>query len=249
MNTKFKQKKIALFGSTGRMGKAIFGLAEGSNFQIGVSIDLDTNKETIKKGLSQCDVAIEFINAPEKSVENALLCLEYKIPLIIGTTGHSSDDLKQIEKISKNIPILLTSNTSIGINLIMELVKKASEFLDDTFDTEIIEAHHRNKIDSPSGTALSILDTINKTKNEKNKNVFGRKGKSLRKKGEIGIHAVRGGLITGEHEVRFVSDFEEISISHRAFDRKVFAKGALRAASFIINQKPGFFTMKDVING
>jgi 4-hydroxy-tetrahydrodipicolinate reductase len=252
--------KIALFGAQGRMGKSIISLCNenpDSEFLIQGLIDKNFSENQISEILGNCNAALEFIDNPEDSVITASLCAAHRIPLLIGTTGHSEQITGELKNISKTIPLMVTSNTSKGIALLINLIKKTVSTIDTSFDIEIIESHHKNKLDSPSGTALKILDSISKsaqnnhantnTKNSFYSPVFGRQGKNKRQNNEIGIHSIRAGSIIGNHSVKFTNDYEEITISHKALDRTLFARGALDCIKFLYNKKPGFYTMEDML--
>lgn len=191
------------------------------------------------------DVIIDFSHF---SKLNDLLdrCAERNYPLVIATTGYSGETLEKIVETSKKIPILLSSNTSLGINAINSILEKLVPRLEENFDIEIIEKHHNKKIDSPSGTAITLLETIQNSLHEKYDVVYGREGMAKREKKEIGVHAVRGGTIVGEHTIIFAGEDEIIEISHKALSKKIFAVGALKCADFIIGKQPRLYTMKDI---
>ena len=191
------------------------------------------------------DVVIDFSHF---SKLNDLLdrCAERNYPLVIATTGYSGETLEKIVETSKKIPILLSSNTSLGINAINSILEKLVPRLEENFDIEIIEKHHNKKIDSPSGTAITLLETIQNSLHEKYDVVYGREGMAKREKKEIGVHAVRGGTIVGEHTIIFAGEDEIIEISHKALSKKIFAVGALKCADFIIGKQPRLYTMKDI---
>lgn len=171
-----------------------------------------------------------------------------KIPLVIATTGYSDEIYGKIVETSKNIPILLSSNMSLGVNLMQDILEKIVPILYGNYDIELIEKHHNKKVDSPSGTAKTILDVIEKGCNEKMERVYGREGIKKREKNEIGVHVVRGGTIVGEHSVMFCGNDEIIEIKHTALSKRIFGMGALQASKFLINQKAGLYGMKDIFN-
>ncbi|HZK01828.1 MAG TPA: 4-hydroxy-tetrahydrodipicolinate reductase [Anaerovoracaceae bacterium] len=170
---------------------------------------------------------------------------EYPVPLIMGTTGFTDGQIKKIETISDQIPVVYASNFSAGIALVRRFLKEARTALGDGFDIEIIEKHHRRKVDSPSGTAITLLNEVD-PQNEFVR-TYGREGMGGRSR-EIGIHSVRGGNIAGEHTIIFAGDDEVIEITHRAGSNIVFAKGAIQAVRFIQNKKPGLYDMVDVLS-
>jgi len=175
-------------------------------------------------------------------------CLKHKTPVVLATTGYDQEQLARIDEAARQIPVFFSGNMSLGIALLRALAKKAALVLGDAFDVEIVEAHHNRKLDAPSGTALMLYDAVKDAYDDPRTAVHGRHGRdSKRQKGEIGIHALRGGTVTGEHEVCFFGPSERIKVSHSAENRSVFAAGALRAAAFLADQKPGMYTMDDVV--
>ena len=174
-------------------------------------------------------------------------CKKNGARLVMGTTGLSDDEFSLLRGASAAIPIFYSGNMSLGVSLQMELVKKAAAMLGDEFDIEITERHHRKKLDSPSGTALMLATALNEKFNDPRTLQFGRHGANRRGKNEIGVHSIRGGTITGEHDVEFFGTDEAISISHRAYSRRIFGLGALRAAQFILHQEPGLYDMRDLL--
>jgi len=191
------------------------------------------------------DIIIDF------SVPIATMCmLEYasqnNIPVVIATTGFSEEDNKKIEEYSKNLPIFKSANMSFDINLMSKILSEVAKALPNT-DIEIVEAHHNRKIDSPSGTALLLADSINKATNNKFTYEFDRHNKrTKRSKNEIGFSSIRGGNIVGEHSVMFIGENETFEITHKAYSRAVFADGAIKAAHFLVNKPNGFYTMNDL---
>ena len=182
-------------------------------------------------------------------IDNILnYCNANKIPAVLCATGYTAEQVDKIKIESEKFAIFRSGNMSLGVNVLIDLVKKASEALD-LFDVEIIEKHHNNKVDAPSGTALMLADAVKEVDSDKF-NLYGREGIcGKRNTKEIGIHAVRGGNIVGEHDVIFAGNFETVTISHQATDRSVFAEGAVKAAKYIVNKKVGLYNMSDVING
>ncbi|MDQ3791352.1 MAG: 4-hydroxy-tetrahydrodipicolinate reductase, partial [Actinomycetota bacterium] len=175
--------------------------------------------------------------------------LAYGRPAVIGTTGLSDEQLSRVEEAAKNVPIVLAPNMSVGVNLVREMVRELAEKLGTGYDVEIVEAHHRNKVDAPSGTALLLARAAaeGRRKNLEDLAVYGREGRSPREEGEIGIHALRGGAVVGEHRVIFLGAGEEVEVTHRALSRRTFANGALRAARFVAGARPGLYSMRDVL--
>ena len=247
--------KILISGANGRMGKKVkeaSDLNEFSTAVCGIDIACDFSNpnfpiyDSFDKVKEQVEVVVDF-SAP--ACLNAVLdyCLKNNCPAVLCTTGYSELDIEKINSASKKIAIFRSGNMSLGVNLIIDLVKKATATLYG-FDIEIIEKHHNQKVDAPSGTALMLADAAKEVMPEKEYN-YGRQGIcGKRDKKEIGIHAVRGGTIVGEHDVIFAGNYETVTISHQATDRSVFANGAIAAANFIAGKKNGLYNMSDVIN-
>ena len=192
------------------------------------------------------DVIIDF-SRPDALDMNLAYAREKNIPLVIATTGFANDGKKTIVEAAKSIPIFMSANMSLGVNLQIELAKTAATFLGESFDIEIIEKHHNQKVDAPSGTALAIAEKINEAFADLKEFVYGRHPESEKRDREIGIHAVRGGTLSGEHDVLFIGKDETIEINHIAQSRQIFAFGALRAARFMIGKRAGLYNMNDII--
>ncbi len=190
------------------------------------------------------EVLIEF-TTPEATVEH----LSYGKPRVIGTTGLSEEQVAKVERAAQSVPVVLAPNMSIGVNLLHGIVREISAKLGEGYDVEVVEAHHRNKKDSPSGTALFLARAAaeGRGKDLDEVAVYGREGVSPRQEGEIGIHALRGGAVVGEHRLIFYSGGEEVEVTHRALSRRTFADGALRAATFVADAQPGLYSMSDVL--
>ncbi|MDP0487913.1 MAG: 4-hydroxy-tetrahydrodipicolinate reductase [Fusobacterium sp. JB021] len=223
---------------TGAMGKVVSDLLkEEENLNVSGFADELTNE----KG----DVIIDFSHF---SRLNSLLeyARENKIPLVVATTGYDDNTLNKLKDFSKEIPILLSSNMSLGVNLMQDVLKKIVPILYDKYDIEVIEKHHNKKVDSPSGTAKTILEVIEEGCKEKMKEQYGREGIKKREENEIGVHVVRGGTIVGEHSVLFCGNDEIIEIKHTAMSKKIFAEGAITAAKFLSDKPAGLYSMKDI---
>ncbi len=249
-----KMTKIIITGCSGKMGASIINAAalrDDITIAAGVDIAAPKNADFIyaqKLSELECDAdaIVDFSNP-------ALLdeLLEYaqakKLPAVICTTGFSEEQRNKIKKASENIPVFYSGNMSLGINLITELAKKAAAVFGDSFDVEIVEQHHNQKLDAPSGTALMIADAISQVRDE-TEYVYDRHSyRKKREKKEIGIHSIRGGSIVGEHEVIFAGQDEILTISHSARSKTVFAVGALNAAVFLKGKKPGMYDMSDLL--
>ena len=193
------------------------------------------------------DVIIDYSNPASLA-----MLLEYglvnNVALVLATTGYSEEQIAQIKKASEQIPIFFTFNMSLGINLLVELAKKAASILGDQFDIEIVEKHHNQKIDAPSGTAIMIANAINETRNQQYHYVYDRHARRMkREKNEIGMHAIRGGTIVGEHDVIFAGHDEVITLSHSAASKTVFAEGSVNAAVYLKGKAPGLYDMKELV--
>jgi 4-hydroxy-tetrahydrodipicolinate reductase len=202
-----------------------------------------------KQGLHAAQVAIDF-TLPAATEPNLRACIDSGTAVVIGTTGLEERQLKAMEKAAHEIPIVYGRNMSVGVNVFMELVGRAARALGDGYDVEIIEAHHRHKVDAPSGTALALGERIAAVNGRKLSDlaVYAREGRTgPRVPGTIGFAVVRGGNIVGEHTVRFIGAEEQVEFSHAAMDRKMFARGALRAARWVAGQAPGLYSMADVL--
>lgn len=236
---------LLIYGINGHMGKLIEKLAKKDDYFDNIyGKDID---RSVGDSSEKYDLIIDFSHP--SSLENIIkIARENKIPLLIGTTGHNETQLNEIEELSREIPILKAANMSLGMNILFSLVEKTAAILKDKVDIEIIESHHNRKADAPSGSAKTIVEYIERGLGEERKHQNGRSGQCKREDGEIGIHAIRGGNLVGFHEANFINELETIKISHEAYDRSVFANGALTAAKFIVDKEAGLYTMKDVLN-
>ena len=249
--------RIIMHGCNGKMGQVITRLAaEDGNCQIVAGIDTFRGIENtypVFDNLKDCDVeadvVIDFSNA--KAVDGLLeACCEKKLPVVLCTTGLSEEQLQKVEDAAKETAVLKSANMSLGINLLMRLLKDAAKVLAPAgYDIEIVEKHHNKKVDAPSGTALALADAINETQDPQYAYCFDRsQERKKKKKREIGISAVRGGTIVGEHEVLFAGEDEVIEFKHTAYSKAVFGKGALEAAKFLAGKPAGRYEMSDVIS-
>lgn len=247
--------KVLIWGIGGRMGKNILeGISAFENVEAVGGVDRYADPSQFKLPVFKsgkeinvdADVIIDF-SRPDALDEILEYALAHKCGIMLATTGYSEKQQQMIDDASKSIAVFQSSNMSLGVNLLIELCKKASEFLGEKYDIEIIEQHHNQKVDSPSGTALSIANAINEEFDDSKELVYGRHDKNCRRKEkEIGIHAVRGGTIVGKHDVLFIGKDEVITISHEAQSRAVFAQGAIRAAIFLSSKESGKYSMKDM---
>ncbi|MFR3727944.1 4-hydroxy-tetrahydrodipicolinate reductase [Lacrimispora sp.] len=248
--------KMIMHGCNGAMGQVITAMAaEEKNITIVAGIDpYDTkaNPYPVFPSLKECDVPADVIVdfASAKAVDGLLdYSMEKKIPVVVCTTGLSEDQIKRIEEISGHVAVLRSANMSLGVNLLMKLVKDAAQILAVAgFDIEILEKHHNKKLDAPSGTALALADSINEAMDQEYHYVYDRSQvRKARDKKEIGIQAVRGGTIVGEHDVIFAGKDEVVTFNHTAYSKAIFAQGAVSAAKFLAGKGPGLYSMKDVI--
>lgn len=246
--------KILICGICGKMGGNVLSLlAEDETAEAVCGVDPYGKPLSVPvyKSFSEVtenvDVIIDFSSA-ENLKERLEFAESRKIGIVLGSTGFTAEDNALINEYAKKIAVFKTANLSLGVNLMQTLVKAAAKVLGDNFDVEIVERHHNLKKDAPSGTALMLADSVNEAFDEKKRYVEGRSGiVGAREKSEIGIHAVRGGTIVGEHEVMFAGEDEILTISHSARSKRVFAAGAIRAAKFLKNRAPGKYEMKDLL--
>ncbi|MDA3734164.1 4-hydroxy-tetrahydrodipicolinate reductase [Niameybacter massiliensis] len=248
---------ILLHGCNGRIGQAISRIVkdhQNLNIVAGVDPNLSVpNAFPVFDRIENCtmpvDVIIDFSTA---SAVRPLLehAISKKIPVVVCTTGLSPEDIDFLHEASKEIPIFFSANMSLGVNLLITLAKRATEVLADCgFDIEIIEKHHNQKVDAPSGTALAIANAITDTLDQNYELRYDRSGvREKRPKNEIGIHAVRGGTIVGEHDILFAGNDEVITLSHSAASKEVFAVGSLKAAAFLAPKTPGLYNMEHLLN-
>lgn len=253
--------RLGLIGSNGKMGQAIIKLLVNKDFELSYAFVSDVNKVSQMvlqyaknygsnlNFIKDVDVVIDFSNYLF-SLEVLEYCKNYNKPIVIGTTGFSLEHLDYINSLSNYIPILQSPNMSISVNILFKLAKMLAKDLED-FEVEILEAHHRNKKDAPSGTALKIGEIIASSRgiNLEKQAIFNRHGKDfVRAKNDIGFSVIRGGDIVGKHELLFINDGEMLSLSSEITNRDTFARGALIAASYIVKQKNGLYSMLDLIS-
>ena len=248
--------KAIMHGCNGRMGHVIVDLvSKDENIEIVAGVDAfgeNTYKFPVFDSIEKCDVdadvVIDFSNA--SAVDKLLdVCADKNLPVVLCTTGLSDEQLSKVKSTSEKVAVLKSANMSVGINMLMKVLKEISPTLDAAgFDIEIVEKHHNQKLDAPSGTALALADSVNESLSEKCEYVYDRSARrEKRPRKEIGISAVRGGTIVGDHDVIFAGTDEVITLSHRAYSRSVFAKGAIEAAKFLVGKGAGMYDMSDVI--
>ena len=261
---------VAMLGASGRMGRTIVPLIAASDdlrlsgalaavqdasighdagviaggAALAVAVSSDPGR-----ALEGADVAIDF-TLPAASLVNARECLARKVPLVIGTTGHDELARAEIEKIAELLPVVMAPNMSLGVNLLFKLVELGARALDADYDVEIVEAHHRHKVDAPSGTALGLGRAVAKGRGTALEKVadYARHGTTgPRRRGAVGFAVVRGGDIVGDHRVIFAGPGEQVELAHHAQDRSGFARGALVAARWVVGRPPGLYSMMDVL--
>jgi 4-hydroxy-tetrahydrodipicolinate reductase len=219
--------RVLLIGAAGRMGKTVLDLAQGdAEIEIAAQCDLG---DSIESPMGNCDVAIDFSQA-DSIDEICRAALKHGKSLVIGTTGHSQQQRKTIEETAHSVPIVLASNFSVGVNVLLWLTQKAAELLGSAFNPEIVETHHKMKKDAPSGTAKTLAEILKAVRNS-----------------EIPIESIREGDVVGEHIIIFSGPSESLELTHRAENRGIFALGALRAAKWIVYKPPGRYSMQDVL--
>ena len=258
--------RLAVAGAAGRMGRCVLELASRDpRFEIAAAIDRDAELT-----LPVCDVLIDFTDA-EGTIAWLDECTERLVPIVIGATGHDERQLARIAEVARAIPTVKAANFSIGMQVVLNAVGRIAKELGEEYDIEIVETHHRHKIDAPSGTALTIVERIIEGRTLRTRSasdgpgvdplarargsdstasqvVFGRHGRiGERPEGQIGVHAVRMGEVVGQHEIHFSGPGETITIRHTAQSRETFAAGALRAAGWVVGRPPGLYSMRDVL--
>ena len=234
--------KIAIVGK-GAMGKVLADLAEEKGFDVAAVIEPMDDETLDDVGL--VDAVIDFSN-PANLDMIVDYCRKNQTPVVIATTGYDPDQEQQIRDLATDVPVVFSANYSLGINVMKRVIAEITPILEANFDIEIIEKHHNKKLDAPSGTAKMLLEAADPMGSYEH--IFGREGDRRRGK-EIGVHAIRGGTIAGEHTVIYAGTDEVFEIKHTAASKKIFAAGALRAAQYTQNRAAGFHTMEDVLFG
>lgn len=243
-------KKLLISGAKGRMGQMIASQAAGHGFTVVGGVDraerLDGDFPIVhdfSRLEADADVLIDF-SAPMMLGSLLAYAIGHNLPCVLGTTGYTEAEMEALSAAARRIPLFYSPNMSLGIYVLKQLARQAAQMLPG-FDIEIVEKHHNQKADSPSGTALALLDAVKKADSLP---IFGREGKTAKRApGEIGVHAVRGGTVAGDHEVGYYGDHEVITLAHHAQDRGVFASGALRAAAWLLDKPAGLYSMQDMM--
>ena len=237
--------QILLNGAKGRMGQTIAGLAGETGAIIRAGLDVG---DELSAHIARCDVVIDF-SSPQATTKVIEVALAHQKAVVIGTTGHGADEKKRLRALAAKVPCVWAGNFSIGVNLLFALTQHAARVLGADYDTEVVEMHHRFKKDAPSGTAARLLEIILE---ERKLNAgalrHGRSGITGERPGtEVGVHSLRGGDVIGDHTVMFAALGERLELTHKASDRAIFARGALRAAAWVTTQPPGVYDMQDML--
>ena len=249
--------KIIINGAKGKMGKSIVACATNHpNIEVVGQVDVG---DDLAKVVADCDVVMDF-SSPTPVLEILLRCSDAKKAVVMGTTGHSDREMGIIQHYSTFIPIVKATNFSTGVNVLFWLTRNAAEILGPEFDIEIVETHHRLKKDAPSGTAKTLAGILAEVRNgqfqakvhdRQRGDAYTRPGREgnlgARDSSEIGIHAIRGGDVVGDHTVMFLANGERVELSHKASSRETFAQGAFRAVEWVVKQPPGLYDMMDVL--
>ena len=237
--------KIAIVGAAGRMGQMLVKLAEGTDLEVVSKVDVAEGYD--REWAADVEGVIDFSYhvAVPSAVEKAAAA---GIPYVIGTTGLTGEEQSRVDAAAKKIPVVQSGNYSLGVNLLLELVRKAAQTLGPEYDVEVVEMHHRHKQDAPSGTALMLAKAAAAGRGKTDDFVYGRKGDiGERPVGEIAVHALRGGSVVGDHTVMFAGDVERVELTHKAQSREAFAAGALKALAWAKGRPAGRYTMRDVL--
>ena len=240
--------RIAVVGASGRMGQAIIrSIAQSDKLELGAQLDKGDDLSMV---LDAFDVLIDFTR-PEATLEYLSTCQQANKAMVIGTTGFNDKELQAIDQAAKNIAIVFAPNMSVGVNLSLKLLEMAAKVIGEESDIEIVEAHHRHKVDAPSGTALKMGEVVANAlgRDLKQCAIYGREGiEQPRDRQTIGFSTIRGGDVVGEHTVSFFMDGERVEVTHKASSRMTFANGAVRAAGWLQNKPSGLYSMQDVLD-
>ena len=242
--------KIAIVGAAGRMGKMLCALAEGTELEVVSKVDVAEGYDKAWSDDVEGVIDFSYHTAVPTAVTKAA---EKGLAYVIGTTGLTADEQKAVDAAARKIPVVQSGNYSLGVNLLLELVKKAAQVLGPEYDIEVTEMHHKHKKDAPSGTALMLASAAAQGRGMREEGrgfdfAYGRHGDiGERPVGEIAIHALRGGSVVGDHTVMFAGDVERVELTHKAQGREAFAAGALKALQWAKGRKPGLYNMRDVL--
>ena len=248
--------KIAISGCNGKMGQVLSGLSLADpEIQVLWGLDIHETPSAaypvytlLQEDLPLPDVLIDFSH-PDVLEQLLVWAVARHVPCVIATTGISDSQKDLLRHTAMEIPVFYSANMSLGVNVVIDIVKRITRVLEEKFDIEIVEKHHNQKVDAPSGTALAIADAINEVLSVKQEYIYDRHSRRKKRgRDEIGIHAVRGGTIVGEHSIIYAGNDEIIEIKHTALSKIVFAEGAMKAARFLAGRSPGYYSMKDMMN-
>jgi 4-hydroxy-tetrahydrodipicolinate reductase len=236
---------ILLNGARGRMGRTLIATASELGIRVGAAVDIGDDPAAVVRS---CDAIVDF-SSPAATEGLLNLAAEHHKPIVIGTTGHTAAERPRLEVLARRVPCVWASNFSVGVNLLFHLTEQAAHILDAAYDAEVVEMHHRFKKDAPSGTATRLLDIILKERHLTPEALrHGRQGlPGERSTREVGIHSLRGGDVVGDHTVIFAALGERLELTHKASDRAILARGALRAVQWIATRPPGLYDMQDVL--
>jgi 4-hydroxy-tetrahydrodipicolinate reductase len=236
---------LFLNGARGRMGQAVTRAAVEAGIRLGFAIDVG---DPMPAGIEACDVIVDF-STPAATAGLLQLAVKNRKPIVIGTTGHAPEEKQRLLEVAREVPCVWTGNFSVGVNLLFHLTQRAAHILDESYDAEVVEMHHRFKKDAPSGTAARLLEIILQERKLTAEALrHGRNGiTGERSSREVGVHSLRGGDVVGDHTVIFAALGERLEFTHKASDRAIFARGALRAAQWVVAQPPGVYDMQDVL--
>ena len=236
---------VLLTGAKGRMGQAVTQAARELGVRIGAAIDLGGDPAA---AIGSCDVIVDF-SSPQATRALLELAAAHNKPIVIGTTGHPAAEREALRRLAARVPCVWAGNFSVGVNLLFALCRQAARILGEDYDAEVVEMHHRFKKDAPSGIAARLLEIILEERKLGPQALrHGRSGMTgERKKGEVGVHALRGGDVVGDHTVMFAGLGERIELTHKASDRAIFARGAVRAAQWVVGKPAGLYDMQDVL--
>lgn len=237
--------KILINGARGRMGHAVISAANEAGLEVAAAVDVG---DDLASAMARADVAVDF-SAHTATRQLLELAVAGRKPVVLGTTGHAALEKRQLLEIAGKVPCVWAGNFSVGVNMLFALTRRAAAVMGSDYDAEVIEMHHRFKKDAPSGTAARLLEIIlEERKLDASALRHGREGiTGERRPTEVGIHALRGGDVVGDHTVIFAALGERLELTHKASDRSIFARGALRAAQWVVTQKPGVYDMQDVL--
>jgi 4-hydroxy-tetrahydrodipicolinate reductase len=236
---------LLLNGSRGRMGQAVSAVAAELGFRVGAAVDVGDQPAA---GIENCDVIVDF-STPSATAELLRLAVSNRKPIVIGTTGHAAAEKRRLLAVAGKVPCVWSGNFSVGVNLLFYLTQRAAHILDAAYDAEVVEMHHRFKKDAPSGTATRLLEIIlQERKLTADALRHGRNGiTGERSAREVGVHSLRGGDVVGDHTVIFAALGERLELTHKTSDRAILARGALRAAQWVVSQPAGVYDMQDVL--